>query len=100
MAINRLDTIVQLQKAKPTLKQATPKSAGKEIVSNFSKMFDKVNEQQQVADKKIENLAAGKNKDVAGTMIAMEKADVSMRMLMAVRNKVVSAYEEVMRMQI
>lgn len=78
----------------------TPKSAGKEIVSNFQKMFDDVNKDQTIADTKISEMVAGKSKDVSGTMIAMEKADVSMRLLMAVRNKLVSAYEEMMRMQI
>ncbi len=83
-----------------TNQNVTPKSAGKEIVSNFEKMFDEVNKDQVIADKKISEMVAGKSKDVPGTMIAMEKADVSLRLLMAVRNKLVSAYEEVMRMQI
>ena len=83
-----------------TNQNITPKSAGKEIVSNFQRMFDEVNSDQTVADKKISEMVAGKNKDVTGTMIAMEKADVSLRLLMAVRNKLVSAYEEMMRMQI
>ena len=34
------------------------------------------------------------------TMIALQKADVSFQLLMQIRNKVVSAYETVMRMQI
>jgi flagellar hook-basal body complex protein FliE len=33
-------------------------------------------------------------------MIALQKADVSFRLLMQIRNKVVSAYETVMRMPI
>jgi len=83
-----------------TNQNVTPKSAGKEIVSNFQRMFEDVNKDQLVADKQISEMVAGKNKDVTGTMIAMEKADVSIRLLMAVRNKMVSAYEEMMRMQI
>lgn len=82
-------------------KTATPPgSAGKEIVSNFERMFDRVNREQLAADKKISEMVAGRNKDIPKTMLSMEKADVSLRLLMAVRNKLVSAYEEIMRMQV
>jgi len=45
-------------------------------------------------------LMTSPNKDIHGTMIALEKADISMRLMLQVRNKLVSAYEEVMRMQV
>lgn len=78
----------------------TPDSAGKKIVSSFSQMFDAANVQHLEAEKAVTDMVAGKNKDIAGTMIKMEKADVSSRMLMAVRNKIVTAYEEIMRMPV
>ncbi|NQU65758.1 MAG: flagellar hook-basal body complex protein FliE [SAR324 cluster bacterium] len=81
--------------------EAVPsQSAGKQIVSSFQKMFDEVNVEHLKADKMVTEMVAGKNKDISGTMIAMEKADVSSRMLMAVRNKIVNAYEEIMRMPV
>jgi flagellar hook-basal body complex protein FliE len=43
---------------------------------------------------------SGEIKDVTDAMIAVEKADVAFQTMMAVRNKIVSAYEEIMRMQI
>jgi flagellar hook-basal body complex protein FliE len=79
---------------------STPHSAGKKIVSSFQKMFDEVNTEHLKAEKMVNEMVAGKNKDVSGTMIAMEKADVSGRLLMAVRNKIVNAYEEIMRMPV
>ncbi len=88
-----------LQKANPA-KQATPKSAAKSIANTFEKMFDEVNNDQMVAEKKVAEMATSKTKDISGTMIAMEKADVSLKMLMAVRNKIVNAYQEIMRMQV
>lgn len=79
----------------------TEKTGGaKDIVGGFQEMFDSVNQDQLNAENKISELVAGKNKDIPATMIAMEKAEVSMKMLLAVRGKVVSAYEEMMRMQI
>lgn len=82
------------------IKPGTSRSAAKQIASSFEKMFDEVNKDQQAAERKMTEMMVGKNKDISGTMIAMEKADVSLRMLMAVRNKIVNAYQEIMRMQV
>lgn len=79
---------------------ATPKSAGQEIASKFQEVFNEVNQQSTEANQKVAEMVAGRNKDIPGTIMAMEKASISMQMFTAVRNKVVSAYEEVMRMQI
>ena len=80
--------------------QKSSQSDSKNLVNSFKDMFDEVNKMHVDADQKVEEMVAGRNKDIPGTMIAMEKADVSMRMLMTVRNKVVNAYEEIMRMQV
>ncbi len=83
-----------------TAQAESPKSAAKSITTSFQKMFDEVNKDQMVAEKKVADMVTGRTKDIAGTMISMEKADVSLKMLMAVRNKVVNAYQEIMRMQV
>ncbi|RZA07116.1 MAG: flagellar hook-basal body complex protein FliE [Proteobacteria bacterium] len=64
------------------------------------KMVNEANSSQLTADKKLEEVAAGRNKDLHGAVLSMEKADVDFRMLTQVRNKVIEAYREVMRMQI
>ena len=55
---------------------------------------------QNEADTTIRQLVAGEIKDVTETMVAVEKADVAFQTMMTVRNKVVAAYEEIMRMQV
>ena len=55
---------------------------------------------QGEADTAIADLATGRQTDIHGTMIAMEKADISFQLVMQVRNKLVTAYEEIMRMQV
>ena len=55
---------------------------------------------QSEADTTIKQLVAGEIKDVSEAMMAVEKADVSFQTMMTVRNKVLTAYEEIMRMQI
>ena len=60
-----------------------------------------VNEMQQKADAAVTALATGDGKvSLHETMIAMEQADVSFRMMMQVRNKIVEAYQEILRMQV
>ena len=59
-----------------------------------------VNKLQNEADQAIDALATGQQQDIHNTMIAMEKADVAFRLIMQIRNKVITAYETIMRMQV
>lgn len=45
-------------------------------------------------------LLTGNVNDIAGTIIDGEKADVALRLTIQIRNKVIDAYNEVMRMQV
>ncbi|MFZ5998192.1 MAG: flagellar hook-basal body complex protein FliE [Nitrospirota bacterium] len=55
---------------------------------------------QNDAEKAIEDFAKGEVKDIHTVVVAMEKADISMQTLLQVRNKLLTAYEEIMRMQV
>ena len=55
---------------------------------------------QKEANQAIETMAAGEPKDVHEVMIAMEKAGISLRLMVQVRNKIMTAYEEIMRLQV
>jgi len=59
-----------------------------------------VNGQMLDADQSINDLATGKNQDIHNTMIAMKKAEISFELVMQVRNKIISAYDEIRRMSI
>lgn len=59
-----------------------------------------VNAMQAKADEAITALATGEKTSLHDTMIAMEQADVSFRLMMQVRNKIVEAYQEILRMQV
>jgi flagellar hook-basal body complex protein FliE len=65
----------------------------------LAQSLEEVNRLHIAADEAIENLAAGKQKNIHETMIAMEKADIAFQLLMQVRNKIIAAYETIMRMQ-
>ena len=62
--------------------------------------LNQVNRLQVEADSSINDLATGRQTDIHRTMIAMEKASISFEMLMQIRNKVISAYDRIMRMPI
>ena len=62
--------------------------------------MNEVNDLQINMDKKIEQFAAGQTKDVHEVMIAVEEADVAFQLMMEIRNKLLKAFEEVMRMTV
>ena len=51
------------------------------------------------AEEQVSNLVAGGDADVSSVMVAVEKADVAFQMMMQVRNKIVSAYQDIEKMQ-
>jgi len=62
--------------------------------------LEQVNALQREADASIETLATGGPTTLHDTMLAVQKADLSFRLMMQVRNKIVEAYQEVLRMQV
>jgi flagellar hook-basal body complex protein FliE len=62
--------------------------------------IETVNELQRNSDTEIQKLMTGESQDLHATLIAVQKADLSFQMMMQVRNKIVQAYQEIMRMQI
>jgi flagellar hook-basal body complex protein FliE len=64
----------------------------------FSQVLNTLNESQTNTDTLVSQLASGKDVDVADVMIASTENDVNFRVAMAIRDKLVDAYREVMRM--
>jgi flagellar hook-basal body complex protein FliE len=66
----------------------------------FKELVSKVNDLQVQSDKAIQGLASGENKNLHEVMISMEKASISFQFMSTVRDKALSAYQEIMRMQV
>jgi flagellar hook-basal body complex protein FliE len=84
-----------------TMEARMPKpEAGK--VSDFSETVNdslvKVNDLQQEKRSMIESFAVGKNQNVHELMIGLQKASLAMNVTSTVRNKMITAYKEVMKM--
>jgi flagellar hook-basal body complex protein FliE len=60
----------------------------------------KVDDLQQSSDTSIKDLLAGKNSDINSVVSAMAKADMSFKLLVGVRNKLIEAYKQTMNMQL
>ena len=104
--LSRLAGIGQLN-AKPELPSIPQGQLGGEMTisgtqetqgANFSQMLtesiDKVNQSLLASDKAVEDLATGKSTNVHGTLIAMQKADISFKMFLEVRSKVMAAMKK------
>ena len=71
----------------------------KDFPKMLDEMFKKLNTRLEKADKMAADLSAGKDIDIPAAMIAINKADISFRMFVQLRNKALNAYEEIMRLQ-
>jgi flagellar hook-basal body complex protein FliE len=61
--------------------------------------LQEVNQASAQAETEARNLMTGESADMHTAMLAVQKADLSFQMMMAVRSKLIDAYREVMRMQ-
>ena len=84
--------------------QAVTGGAGTKGAVTFGEMLmnsvEKVNQYQHDANSAIKELVAGRTKNIHETMLAVERAEISLKLMMQVRNKIVDAYREIMRMQV
>jgi flagellar hook-basal body complex protein FliE len=79
---------------------AAARTDGPSFGAVLAESLAQVNTLQHQADQAIRELAAGGPASLHETMLALDKADVSFRLMMQVRNKIVEAYQEVLRMQV
>ena len=77
----------------------TPAS-GKDFGSFLAESLQKVDALQKDADAAVAQMAQGEGLGIQEAMIAVEKADVAFKLMMEVRQKILDAYQEIMRMQV
>jgi flagellar hook-basal body complex protein FliE len=69
------------------------------FASVLSSAVNKVNALNDDATSQVSNLVQGGGGNLSDVMVAVEKADVSFQLMMQVRNKIVSAYQDIEKMQ-
>ncbi len=97
IGIKGIQKIAQDLLANGPEKSAGPNNSFAEVLQGS---IEKVNKLQAEADQASQELLLGKDKNIHQVMIAVEKANLSFQLMMQVRNKIISAYEEIMRIQV
>jgi flagellar hook-basal body complex protein FliE len=83
----------------PEWKVTEGKPQKNDFLKTLSSFYNQVNQELNTADQVSAGFAAGKKYDLHEVMIVTEKAGISFRLLLQIRNKLLEAYQEVMRMQ-
>jgi flagellar hook-basal body complex protein FliE len=94
----------ELNRLRESMKPQGPAATQKQE-NSFGEMLkdaiSEVNELAHEADKAVEQQAvSGDSTELHKTMIALQKAEVSFQTMMQIRNKILKAYEEIMRMPV
>ncbi len=76
----------------------SPKPGFGDAVRAVEKHISKVDDLQQSSDISIKDLLSGKNEDITSVVSAVAKADMSFKLLVGVRNKLIEAYKQTMNM--
>lgn len=103
MAINAatFSTAVQsLSNRKEISNNQTPMEAQKSFANTLKEAIDKVNDYQVQSDTLTNKLIQGENVELHEVMIAAQKANITLNATVEIRNKVIEAYQEIMRMTV
>jgi len=71
-----------------------------DAIKAVENQVSKVDDLQQSSDVSIQDLLTGKNEDLNSVVSAVAKADMSFKLLVGVRNKLIEAYTQTMNMQV
>jgi flagellar hook-basal body complex protein FliE len=80
--------------------EAASAQSGNSFASMLGQMVSDVNAKQNISGEAVSALQSGQNVPLHQAVIAMEEANVSFHLMVEVRNRLLEAYQEVMRMQI
>ena len=95
--INRVDKSLIPQIGKGGVKARESRES---FENTLKKFINDVNSLQNQASESIEKLATGEVEDVHQVMIAVEEANTDMEFMLEIRNKIMEAYQEIMRMPV
>ena len=95
-----LDNLSAAALSKSPDKANRPEQTAPAFSEMLNQALGEVNRLQLEAEQAVKDFTLGKASGIHETMIALQKADVSFQLLMQVRNKLISAYETVMRTQV
>lgn len=95
--VNALSTADLLQQKSESAK---PQPSGGDFAQQLKSAIEEVNGEQVKGEKAMSDIATGQVKDLHQAAIAIDKAEISMKLMLEVRNKALNAYKEITRTQL
>jgi flagellar hook-basal body complex protein FliE len=99
MNIQSINSIPSIPSSGQTISDIKP-SGGEGFGSLVKDAVDSIDASQKQADEEVTKAVTGESPDIHKTIIALQTADLKFQLGLQVRNKLVGAYEEIMRMQV
>lgn len=96
----KVDSLIPNNLTTQTNDNNNKNNESKSFADLLKKSINDVNNLQIAADTAIKEISTGKMDNIQDAVMAIEKADVSMRLLLEVKNKAVQAYNQIMNMQV
>lgn len=102
MAISPINGVsgIQPQSVVPIAKKTATTGSGSSFGDLVSNLVKDSNAQHTQADQSLEQLISGDADNLHNVVLDAARADLSFRLLMEIRNKLLDAYQEIMRMQV
>ena len=100
MEIEALQMTPVQMSSKMTSTKGTHSNDSKNFGEIFADALKEVNALQKESERQNALLAAGRVEDISQVVVAAQKADITLRLTSQLRNRAVSAYQEIMRMQV
>lgn len=99
MAINSINSFTPISPA-GNLSNGTVNNSGGGFGSLIKDAVESIDNTQKNADKEISKAVTGESTDLHKTIIELQSADLKFQLGLQVRNKLIGAYDEIMRMQV
>lgn len=97
---NNIGGIGSIGAASPGTVKSGASTGGTSFADTLKSSIDDVSKMQQDASQAVDDLTTGKTDNFTGVMNAVEKADMAFKTLLAIRSKLMDAYDEIKGIQV
>jgi flagellar hook-basal body complex protein FliE len=99
MAINNINALSTADILNKKSSVSPAQSNGEAFAQSLKNALSEVNTQQEEGQQAMSDIATGQVKDLHQAALAIDKAEISMKLMLEVRNKALSAYREISKTQ-
>jgi flagellar hook-basal body complex protein FliE len=99
MAVNAVPSSPVVPTARALPSAVGPAKSNSPFSQVISKVVSEANEQQLHSENVVRDFVSGKTENVHDLVLSVAKADLSFRLVLEIRNRLIESYQEIMRMQ-